>query len=368
MRLFVLTMGVLLSRQMPLAASTVETPIQWHEIDSHDVEGQGWTDVQSPFDRLPARAESLVRPQVWALARHSSGINVCFTTDATAIHVRWTVTSDRIAMSHMPATGVSGVDLYVRYGDQWRFASTARPGKTLHNELLLISRAERRAKQYRLYFPLYNGVSELAIGVDQGASFSINNPRSDRPVVFYGTSITQGGCASRPGMSFTAILGRRLNVPVLNLGFSGNGKTEPELAQLIAELQPSVVVLDPLGNLHPKNVSDRLPTFIQIIRERHPRVPILLNENVTYPTAAIDADKRRRVEDSNRRLHDILHARMAAGDRWIAIVPTCDLTVDGGESTVDGVHPTDLGMVRMADALELSLRRALMRQDEELPN
>lgn len=335
--------------------------LRWCQIDSQDVEGRGWSDVQSPFDRLPARAEALIRKEVWALARHSSGINVQFTTDASSIWVRWTVSSERLAMSHMPATGVSGVDLYVKQGNAWIFAAAARPNAYPANEVRLIRGHEAKSARYRLYFPLYNGVTRLEIGVNRTATFRIEPPRTERPIVFYGTSITQGGCASRPGMSYVAMLGRRLDVPVINLGFSGNGKAEPGVAELIAELDPAVLVLDPLGNLFPEQVSERLPHFIEVVRKRRPNVPILLNENLYYPTASVDVSRQRRVESSNRRLAEILEKRKTAGDRWIEIIPASNLTVIDGDATVDGTHPTDLGMKLMADAIEPSLRNALER-------
>jgi lysophospholipase L1-like esterase len=333
--------------------------LQWHRIEPKDVEGQGWPDVQSPFDRLPAKAEGIVKDRVWALARHTSGLNVQFSTNAKSIWVRWTVSNERLAMSHMPATGVSGVDLYVKRGNVWLFAAAGRPSAYPTNEVRLVRGSGMRAARYRLYFPLYNGVTSLEVGVDAQATFKVEPPRTSPPIVFYGTSITQGGCASRPGMSYVAILGRRLDVPVLNLGFSGSGKAEPEVARLVAELDPAVLVLDPLGNLFPSEVSERLPHFIEVIRQSHPELPILLNENLYYPTTAIDAARENRVNDSNRRLQEILRQRQAEGDRWIEIIPASNLTLLDGDGTVDGTHPTDLGMKLMADAFEPSLRRAL---------
>ena len=342
-----------------LRNASADEPLQWRQVTPADVEGRGWSDVERPFDRLPARAESQVRKAVWELGRHASGISVQFTTDAAAVWVRWSLSSERLSMTHMPATGVSGVDLYVKRDGAWQFAAAARPKAAAGNEAMLLQRRAPKLERFQLNFPLYNGVTSLEIGVNEGAAFTIEPPRTTGAVVFYGTSITQGGCASRPGMSYVAILGRRLDVPVINLGFSGNGKAEPELAELIAELDPAVFVLDPLGNLFPEQVTQRLPGMISEIRKRHAQVPILLNENLYYANTTVSADRLERVDDSNRRVNSIVDSFKQSGDLRIDVIPASDLTQFGGDTTVDGAHPTDLGMMLMADAIEPSLREAL---------
>ena len=348
----------------PLAAQAepeAAPPIDWHEVTPAEVVGQGWRDTKGPFDRLPARAEKIVRERLWELSQHSAGLYVDFSTDAKSISARWTLTSDKLAMSHMPATGVSGVDLYVQRDGKWHYLGTGRPSKFPTNEATLIRGLPQAQGQYRLYFPLYNGVSKVEIGVPEGSSFRFTSQAKPgtKPVVIYGTSITQGGCASRPGMSFAAILGRRLNVPVINLGFSGNGKAEVEMAELVAELDASVFILDPLPNLFAKQVKERLPEFVRILRERHPETPILLNESPLFPPVRFVPDQMQRVTESNEFLRQVAKDRIDAGDRKIFMTPACDLEAESGEATVDGAHPTDIGFVMMADVLEPHLRKAL---------
>ena len=181
-------------------------------------------------------------------------------------------------------------------------------------------------------------------------------------VVFYGTSITHGGCAARPGMAYPSILGRRLDAEFINLGFSGNGQTEPELATLLAELKPAVFVIDSLPNLTPEMLAERMPKFIEIIRASHPQTPILLVQNPLYPTIPFVAATREKVTKANDILAQIHADRVAAGDQAITLVPACDLAADGGETTVDGVHHTDVGFIRLADALEPYLKKVLAAQ------
>jgi lysophospholipase L1-like esterase len=343
-----------------LAAPAAEQEWSWHDVAADQVEGRGWNDTKNPFDRLPAKAEGLVRPPIWDLSHFTSGENVRFRTSTRRIAVRWTLTSDRLAMSHMPATAVSGVDLYARRDVGWHFLAVARPAETPTNELQLIEGLTGEPAEYRIYLPLYNGVKSVAIGVPPEAKFEILSPdKSQRPVVVYGTSITHGGCASRPGMTYTAILGRRLNVPVINLGFSGNGKAEPEVAELLGELDPAAFVLDPLPNLFAEDVRDRMPKFIEILRRHRPQTPILLVESIVYPDTSFVKKRADRVAESNRYLHEAYEAARAKGDQRISIVPACDFSAGSGDATVDGVHPTDLGFTMMADAIEPFLRDAL---------
>ena len=158
-----------------------------------------------------------------------------FVTDAQEIRVRYVLLGQRIAMAHMPATGVSGVDLYV-YTEQagWRWIATSQPAAQ-QVQVTLIKEMTPGRRQYMLYLPLYNGIDSLEVGVPPGASFAAVAPRRERPLVFYGTSIMHGACASRAGMAIPAILGRRLNIPTVNLGFSGNGKMEPEVGKLFSQ-------------------------------------------------------------------------------------------------------------------------------------
>jgi hypothetical protein len=256
----------------------------WYDICRLDVEGKGWTDTKSFYDRLPAKAETVVRQPVWNLSLDSAGMCVRFVTDANEIQARWELRSKSLAMPHMPATGVSGLDLYVKGTDgKWKWLAVGRPTKFPVNTATLVKDVPEGLHEYFLYLPLYNGVSLVELGVPKGSAIrkATPYPQDRKPIVFYGTSITQGGCASRTGMVHTAILGRRFHYPVINLGFSGNGRMEPEIANLLVELDPSVYVLDCLPNMNGQTVAERVAPFIKRLREVHPETPILLVEDRT---------------------------------------------------------------------------------------
>ncbi len=335
----------------------------WHDVRGLLIEGKGWTDTESPFDRLPARAQAIVRPAVWALSQHSAGLVVRFITDATEISARWTVTSPSLAMSHMTATGVSGLDLYAWDADRWRWAGSGRPDKpdTTRQSVPLTTGLRAGEKVFQLYLPLYNGTQQLQIGIPE-----INTIRSaprpadqSQPICFYGTSIVQGGCASRPGMAYTAILGRQLNRPVINLGFSGNGPMDLELAPLLAELDPAVYVLDPLPNMTPERIVARAQKFVEIIRESRPKTPIILVESIVYQRSPLLDPAQRSHEFKNIALREVFKTLQSAGHDKLWLVPGDTLLGDDGDATVDGTHPTDVGFKRMAEAIEPTLREAL---------
>ena len=340
----------------PTRALAVDPPgdtTQWVDAKDLTVEGKGWSDTKSFYDRLPARAEGLVRPPVWHLSRDSAGLCVRFATDATTIQARWSLLSDSLAMPHMPATGVSGVDLYTKVEGRWRWVGVGQPARTEGNMATLVSGLPPGQREFLLYLPLYNGVRSVEVGVAGGHAVDrpAARPESRRkPLVFYGTSITQGGCASRPGMVHTAILGRRFDRPVINLGFSGNGKMEPEMADLLATLDPAVYVLDCLPNMSPGEIKERVEPFVKKLRLAHPETPIVLAEDRTYGNAAVVPGPRQANAASRAALRAALERLVAAGVTGLHRVPGDAQLGDDGEATVDGSHPTDLGFVRMADA------------------
>jgi lysophospholipase L1-like esterase len=346
----------------PLASTPTKTPLRWIDILSLAVEGRGWADTEHPFDRLPSRAKSFVSDLVWNLSHDSAGMLVHFASDTSELRVHGTLRKSQLAMSHMPVTGVSGLDLYVRMDGGWRWMASLRPESTTEISGTLFERLPAERREFLLYLPLYNGVEALRLGVAESCRC---DPvlRSEKPIVFYGTSIIQGGCASRPGMAHVSMLRRRLDWPTVNLGFSGQGKAEPEMAELVAEQDPCLFVVDCLPNLLQDQV-ERVERFVQILRKRRPTTPIVLVESLEYPGGMAVPTLKVRHEKSNEMLRAI-HRRLAHDDPHLHLVPAADLVGSDGEGTVDGVHPTDLGFIRMADRMEPLLRRLLPRATQD---
>ena len=371
-----------------MAVTHPESGLLWYDLLDLGLEGQGWGDLAHPYDRLPARAEGRVTEAVWTLSHCTAGIGARLVTDATEIAARWTIRGERLAMDHMPATGMSGIDLYARWEEAWRWLGIGRAVNLPDNETKLVAGMAPGEREYRVYLPLYNGVDAVKIGVPQGARVcrvggSAGGATGETPVVpgtagagvqipppfreggrgvgavvFYGTSITQGGCASRPGMVHTSILGRWLDVPVINLGFSGNGRMEPVMGELLAELDPAAYVLECLPNLSPEEAEERVEPFVVNLRAARPETPIVLVESITYQNAYLVTAGQERYGRQNRYLRE-LYARLAPGDPRLHYLEGAGLLGEDGEGTVDGVHATDLGFLRIAEGMVEGLRKAL---------
>jgi lysophospholipase L1-like esterase len=334
----------------------------WRDVSDWGIEGRGWSASNTArfYDRLPAKAERVVRPPVWSLSHHSAGMMTRFDTDATDIHVRYKVTNASLAMPHMPATGVSGIDLYaLDETGKPRWIAVNRPSGGPDIKSALATGIDPGLRRFSAYLPLYNGVEKLEIGVPAAAEFTGVAPRTEKPLVFWGTSITHGACASRPGMPHPAILGRRLDLPVINLGFSGNGKMEIEVAALISEIDAAVFVIDCLPNISAPIVAERTEPLVRKLRDVRPDTPIVLVEDRTYGNAWIRKSSRERHRDSRAallRAHDNL---IESGIRNLHYLRGAELLGDDDEATTDGSHPNDLGFMRQADAFEPVLREAL---------
>lgn len=332
--------------------------LHWIDVNLLSVEGRGWTDTEHLFDRLPARAKGIVNDEIWNLSHDSAGILVHFRSDTPELRVRGRLRKKQLAMGHMPLSGVSGVDLYVRVEEGWHWMASARPEDTTELSLVVFQDMPAQSRDFLLYLPLYNGTDALEVGVTKPSRCE-PVVRKEKPIAFYGTSIVQGACASRPGMAYVAILGRRLDWPTVNLGFSGQGRAEPEVGLLLSELDPQIFVLDCLPNLQPEEAG-RIEKFVSVLRRLRPITPIVLVQSLEYPGGRVIPMRKERHLKSNAILREI-QARLAHTDPNIHTVSSLDLIGADGEATVDGIHPTDLGMLRMADKMEPVLRRLLVR-------
>ncbi len=210
---------------------------------------------------------------------------------------------------------------------------------------------QSKSSKNMLYFPLYNGIDKIAIGISNDAMLTCDYNPYSKPICIYGTSITQGGCASRPGMTYTAIIGRRLNREVINLGFSGNGKGEKEMAELMCELDVSMYVVDCLPNMNEQLVKERLEIFLTTLLKKDKNVPVLMVDNIEYQDSHIAIDRYERQTSTNGAMHKIVKNLMKSHQNLFLFNKSKKLLGNDGEGTVDGVHPTDLGFMRIANAL-----------------
>lgn len=334
--------------------------LKYVDAATFPVIGKGFTDTQTRYERLPARLENITRKPVWNLSKNCSGLAVRFRTNSPVIAAKWEVTGD-VFMNHFTMTGIKGLDLYGLKNGKWQFVNSARPtGKS--STAIIIQNMPVEDMEYMLYLPLYDGLKSLEIGVtleSEMKSPMVNSPQTGNPVVFYGTSITQGGCATRAGMSYTNILSRMLDKEIVNLGFSGNGQLDLEIAEAMATIPAYCFVMDCLPNVSVAQMNEKYARFLDIIREKQPETPIILIENILYPHMYFDQKLFTLLNEKNELLKRIFQEEKKKGDKNIFYVKADNLIGDNKEATVDGVHLTDLGFLRMAENLYPVLRKRI---------
>jgi hypothetical protein len=341
-----------------------DSTIIYHGGQHFLIEGTAISDSlkESPYDRLPISYKEKVRDPVWDLSKASAGITVRFHSNSTSINLKWTVLND-LDMSHMAATGIKGIDLYTKYNNKWRYVTTAGALVGLKayqnksiladsiNEYELIKNMTPEFREYKLFLPLYDGVTKLEVGIDSAASIEKATPSTEKPIVFYGTSITQGGCASRPGMAHTNIISRKLDVDCINYGFSGNGRMETPIVELISEIDARFYVIECLQNMDSEQVKKRVMPLVEIIRNKNSDTPIIFVENMMYKTAFLDKTIEAELINENLALKNEFENILKNGFQNIYYIKDMKIDDLDNEGTVDGVHLTDLGFLRYADYL-----------------
>jgi len=362
--LIVISSFSILSFSQPSETIKTDSTVIYHGRQHFLIEGTAISDSlkESPYDRLPISYKEKVREPVWDLSKASAGITVRFHSNSTSINLKWTVLND-LDMSHMAATGIKGIDLYTKYNNKWRYVTTAGalvglktyqnksiPADSI-NEYELIKNMTPEFREYKLFLPLYDGVTKLEVGIDSAASIEKATPSSEKPIVFYGTSITQGGCASRPGMAHTNIISRKLDVDCINYGFSGNGRMETTIVELISEIDARFYVIECLQNMDSEQVKERVKPLVDIIRTNHPHTPIVLVENMMYTMAFLNQTLETRLIEENTALKNEYDKIIKSGTPNIFYIKDNKEFLVDNEGTVDGVHLTDLGFKRYADYL-----------------
>lgn len=340
----------------------------WNPIDSEYpvVTGNGWTseELASPYHRLPQKAENNVRKPLWNLSKQSAGLSIRFWTNSESIQVKYKLNGE-LSMPHMAATGVSGLDLYKKTKDGdwerlWGNYTLDSISNYKFNTKNTSTFYKEHGAEYQLFLPLYNEVLDLSIGVNANGIFKALPRRSEKPVVVYGTSITQGACATRPGMAWTNILERRLDRQIINLGFSGNGKMELEMANLMAEIDAKAYIIDCLPNLSIEDNPFLLAiNTVKVLKEKHPEVPVILVAHPGYVNNPSDS-KNDPIPELNKDIQSAITMLKSLGHKRIYYLSKEELNLTF-DSFVDYVHPNDIGMTEYANAVE-KMYRTLFRE------
>ena len=316
------------------------------------LEGMPWFEANDQaFYRLPkSMTKEMVNAGALGLAWHTAGVCVRFKSDSPEIMIRAEL-SNSCDMNHMPRASSMGFDVFFRVGTgAWRYNHTVQPGRD-QREITALAAVNPDGKfcEWMVNFPLYGGVDKVEIGLKSGFRIASARPHKvKKPVLFYGSSITQGGCASRPGNAYTSMLCRAVDAEQINLGFSGCGRGETAVAEAIASLDLAAFVMDYDHNApDPEHLEATHEKFFKIIRKAHADLPVIMLSKCDFPyfnAENIRINSRRR--EIIRRTYE---NAVAAGDKNVFFIDGETLfgEADFDLCTVDGCHPNDLGFYRM---------------------
>lgn len=343
------------------AAVAADADWNWYENEALPFGGKGYKDTDGFFDRWPARAKGKLPRGLDSMRHHTTGMYVRFNTDASRIRVEWKVYNEHPSDPLIPEAGLIGIDVYgweeSACGGKgaWRFKGNKRywgRNQTVPGEAEF---GWTPGRPCIVFLPLRATMKSFRIGVPKGKTITPHPYRvpDAKPIVHYGTSIVHGGCASRPGLAFTAIAARDLDLPYVNLGFSGAAKMEASVPEFLAEAEASLYVIDARWNMNPEMVSTNCAPFLRKMKELKPDVPMLLCEGCTIR----ESDK---CNDVFRKVYETLKAEDPV--KWRNLYYFSSETMlpkDDQEATHDFCHPNDYGMVPMGHAYARRIREVL---------
>jgi len=360
----------------PVAIAADEPEKPWTYVDAQNLRIINHAfagETERTYARLPRYVKDSIPEgrELWDRQQCSSGIGVRFATNSTRIGCKYTLYWDT-HMIHMADTGLKGTDLYILEGDSvWRHVNTNRPyvkkdengNKTKLVESTYVSNLDGQMHEYVIYFPLYDGIEDFSVKIDSGAVITKGRPEvinANRRIVAYGTSILQGGCASRTGMAATNIIGRELNCEVVNLGFSGEGKQDTYVARAMATIPDvDVFLLDPVPNCTEMMCDTLTYNFVKTLRALRPDVPIVMLEGPIYPYARYDSFFGKYLPKKNDAFRRNYERLKAENPDNLYYVTSEGLDGPEDDGTVDGIHLTDLGFLHYANKMIPILRPLL---------
>ncbi|UAY55606.1 SGNH/GDSL hydrolase family protein [Arachidicoccus terrestris] len=325
-------------------------------INAHDLllTGRGATVPTLGYNRIDSNLLGAIPHRVAELSKNTAGLQVDFITNSSSISFKWTLDKYSV-LPNMTPIAKNGLDLYAFRNDSCQFVATAAATGD-RSERTAISHLDGTMRHYRLYLPLYSSLTELYIGIDSGAVIQIPKIEKRPEIVIYGTSITQGASASRPGLAYPAILSRQLDATVYNMGFSGSGKMEPKMAEIIGHMPADLYILDCVPNMTADLIHKRAIPFVRILRKIKPAIPILFMESPIRETSFWDMNMKKRMAAQNKAIYEVFQSLKKEGLKNIYYQSAADLSGHDHEATIDGTHLTDVGFSRLTTIVEKKIR------------
>lgn len=341
------TFLLLLIFLLPLPVTAQE--VKYYEVQDFKLGGQA-SQAEGTYQRFGNKDMEGLPKRVQELSQNTAGIYLDFHTDSPIIDLRWEVDRYR-SLKNLTPIAINGFDLYARNEETWQFVGVAVP-QDKQSIANMLRHGDGEMQQYRLYFPLYTGLVHLEIGINPDSNIlQEQETEPSKKILMYGSSITQGASASRPGMAFPSLLSRMLNVEVLNYGFSGSGKMEPEVAEVLSGIPSDLIVLDCVPNPSPQEISTRTLPFVKRLRQSQPATPIVMVESVFREHAHWNKKLAQQVAAQNKAFKEAYQELKAQGIEDLYYVNSDGHIGSDHEGTIDGTHFSDLGHYRMAEKL-----------------
>lgn len=339
------------------ASRSNSTTLQYINAQHLLLQGRAASIPSQGYNRIDTNLLKKIPSHVAGLSKNTAGLQVDFITNSTTIAFKWTLEKYSL-LPNMTPIAKNGLDLYGFNHNRLQFVATAAPTGA-HSEKIAVSHLDGQMRHYRVYLPLYGSLTELFVGIDSGAVIQTPKLVRQPKIVIYGTSITQGASASRPGLAYPAILSRHLNATVYNMGFSGSGKMEPEMAPVIGHMPADLYILDCVPNMTASLLQQRVVPFVHLLRQLKPATPILILESPIRETSYWNQEVQKSMAAQNQAIHEAYLRLQKEGLKNIYYQDASGFTGFDHEATIDGTHLTDLGFKRLTTILEKKIKAIL---------
>jgi len=336
-----------IDKNLKVETEIVKDGMAFYDIDKVPFKVYGLLRENGRYKRMKEADAKAVSDGVYGGHASTAGGRVRFRTDSAVIAIETKMYAAQ--MPHCALTGSSGFDLYVDEGEGSKYFGTFVPPfdatRGYESKLDLES---SKTRDITIHFPTYSIVEEVKIGLEEGAGIAEATPYAyDKPIVFYGHSITQGACASKPGNAYTNMISTRFHIDHINLGFSGNAKGEPAMAEYVANMDMEIFVYDYDHNAPNKeHLQNTHQKFFEIFREKKPDVPVIMMTSTTMPRFSDDAEARKEI------IYKTYTDALAKGDKNVYFIDgRAAMAECGYDGTVEGCHPNDLGFYFISKAV-----------------
>jgi|SRR5690554_301290 len=317
-------------------SSNTDSKVKYIDLNNQYLRGLAFN---NDFKRLDDKY--FVSKSVNALQKHPSGVNITFKTNSKTLKIKATL-DGKGYMAHMTAVAILGFDLYYKHEGKFVFVSTTKVDQANY-EVVLLDDIDDSEKVFRLYFPLYRALEAAYIGIEEDAKIEFIKEEAEK-VVVYGTSITQGGSVTRPGMSYTNILERMLDYEFINLGFSGSAHLEEEMTDVINAIDKKYLILEVEANNTHQSLVEKLPKFLDKLKDEN----IILISHFPHAQALLKKSLKEAIDKNYKFQKQFKNVLFLDGRKLLEKL--------NYEETVDGVHLTDLGCFHLACELKQYLK------------